>query len=126
MANGKLNPRPPPPYQAKVACFLEWRSLHEIMAHDHHHPHSAEEQKALQQRLRKIAGQVRAIEGMVDDHTDCSEVLMQVISVRKALKSFAEILIKQHTESCIAGAADPAEGQRRLKELSVVLKRYVE
>jgi DNA-binding FrmR family transcriptional regulator len=94
--------------------------------HEHHHHHSAEEQKALQLRLRKIAGQIRAIEGMVDEHTDCSEVLTQVISVRKALKSFAEILIKQHTESCIAGASDPEEGRRRLQELSTVLKRYVE
>ena len=96
------------------------------MARDHSHHHSPSEQKALQQRLRKIAGQIRAIETMIDEHTDCSEVLTQVISARKALKSFAEVVINQHTESCIAGAADPAEGQRRLKELSMVLKRYVE
>jgi DNA-binding FrmR family transcriptional regulator len=133
MANGNLRPIPPPPFQKKIegACYFEAWGLDDTMAHDHnhddhHHHHSAEERKALQQRLRKIAGQIRAIEGMVDEHTDCSEVLTQVISVRKALKSFAEILIKQHTESCIAGASDPAEGQRRLKELSIVLKRYVE
>ena len=97
------------------------------MAHEHpHHHHSPQEQKALQQRMRKIAGQIRAIETMIDDHSDCSEVLTQVISVRKALKSFAEVVITQHTESCIEGAANPAEGRRRLRELSVVLKRYVE
>jgi DNA-binding FrmR family transcriptional regulator len=107
---------PPPPITLK-------------MAHDHihhHHHHSAVEQKALQQRLRKVAGQIRAIEGMVDTHTDCSEVLAQVVSARKAHKSFAEILIKQHSESCIAGASDPLEGQRRLRELLTVLKRYVD
>lgn len=76
--------------------------------------------------MRKVAGQIRAIERMVDENTDCTEVLTQVISVRKALKSFAEVVINQHTKSCIAGACDPAEGQRRLKELSTVLKRYVE
>lgn len=80
----------------------------------------------MQQRLRKVAGQIRAIETMIDEHTDCSDVLIQVVSARKALKSFAEVLIKQHTESCIAGASDPNEGQRRLKELLTVLKRYVE
>ena len=95
-------------------------------AHDHHHHHSIEEQRALRQRLRKVAGQIGAIERMVDEDTDCAEVLTQVVSARKALKSFAEVLIKQHTESCIAGASDPAEGQRRLKELLTVLKRYVE
>lgn len=100
------------------------------MAHKHvdyhHHHHSPSEQRALQLRLRKVAGQIRAIEKMIDEHIDCSEVLSQVISVRKALKSFAEVIIKEHTDSCIAGASDPQEGQRRLRELSTVLKRYVE
>ncbi len=91
-----------------------------------HHHHSPDEKKALQRRLSKIAGQVRAIDRMIDEHSDCSEVLVQVISVRKALKSFAEVVIQQHAESCIAGAADPVEGRRRLKELATVLKRYVE
>jgi DNA-binding FrmR family transcriptional regulator len=94
--------------------------------HPHHHHHDPQERKALFNRLRKVEGQIRGIQTMIDNDIDCSEVLTQVISVRKALKAFAEILIQQHTESCIAGAADPAEGRRRLKELSTVLKRYVE
>jgi DNA-binding FrmR family transcriptional regulator len=93
-------------------------------SHEHHHP--PDERRALQIRLRKVAGQIRAIEKMVDEDTDCAEVLAQVVSVRKALKSFAEVLISQHTQSCIAGAANPVEGQNRLKELLTVLKRYVE
>ena len=72
------------------------------MPHEHHHHHSPEEQKALQRRLRKVAGQIRGIEAVLDGHTDCTEVLNQVISDRKAFKSFAEV-IQQHTESCIAG-----------------------
>jgi DNA-binding FrmR family transcriptional regulator len=103
--------------------YLRFRQVHD---HDHHHHHSSEEKQALLRRLHKIAGQISAIERMVDEHTDCTEVLNQVISVRRALKSFAEVVIQQHTESCIAGASDPAEGRRRLKELSTVLKRYVD
>jgi DNA-binding FrmR family transcriptional regulator len=95
------------------------------MAHDHHH-HDPAERKALQIRLRKVAGQINAIEKMIQQDVDCAEVLTQVVSARKALKSFAEILIQQHTQSCIAGASDPDEGQRRLRELLTVLKRYVE
>ncbi len=94
------------------------------MAHTHAHPHS--EKKALQNRLRKVAGQIRAVETMVDADIDCSEILAQVVSARKALKSFAEVLIQQHTQTFIAGAANPREGQRRLRELLTVLKRYVE
>ncbi len=90
------------------------------------HVHSPEEKKALQIRLRKIAGQVAAIERMVEADTDCPDVLTQVVSVRKALKSFAEVVIHQHTHECIAHAANSKEGQRKLKELLTVLERYVE
>lgn len=96
------------------------------MAYLHDHQHGPGEKKALRNRLRKIAGQIRAMEAMIDADVDCSEILVQVVSARKALKSFAEILIQQHTESCIAGASNPREGQRRLRELLTVLKRYVE
>jgi DNA-binding FrmR family transcriptional regulator len=51
---------------------------------------------------------------------------MQVVSVRKALKSFAEIVIQQHTHECIEHASDSGTGQRKLRELLNVLARYVE
>lgn len=95
------------------------------MSHDKHH-HSPEERRALTVRLRKIAGQIAAIEKMVAEDRDCPDVLMQVVSVRKALKSFAEIVIHQHTHECIAHANDSTTGQRKLRELLVVLGRYVE
>jgi DNA-binding FrmR family transcriptional regulator len=94
--------------------------------HSHSHVHSPEEKRALQLRLRKIAGQIAAIEKMVGEDRDCPEVLMQVVSVRKALKSFAQIVIHEHAHQCIEGAAEPKEAQRKLRELLTVLERYVE
>lgn len=92
----------------------------------HTHHHSPDEKRSLQLRLRKIAGQIAAIERMVEEDRDCPDVLTQVVSVRKALKSFAEVVIHQHTHECIEGATDPKEGQRKLRELLTVLERYVE
>ena len=63
---------------------------------------------------------------MVADDRECTEVLTQVVSVRKALKSFAEVVIQQHARECIAHAADRKESQRKLQELLTVLSRYVE
>ncbi len=94
------------------------------MAHQHIHP--PEEKRALRLRLRKIAGQIAAIEKMLEEDRDCTDVLAQVVSARKALKSFAEVVIQQHTHDCIEHAADPKEGQRKLRELLTVLRRYVE
>ena len=92
----------------------------------HSHAHAPDEQKAQQIRLRKIAGQIRAIENMVADDRDCPDVLAQVVSARKAMKSFAEVVIHQHTHRCIEGTSDPKEAQRKLRELLTVLERYVE
>ena len=90
------------------------------------HIHPPDEKRALQMRLRKIAGQLAAIERMVEEDRDCPDVLTQVVSVRKALKSFAEVVIHQHTHECIEQATDPKEGRRKLRELLTVLERYVE
>lgn len=92
----------------------------------HKHTHPPDEKRALQLRLRKIAGQVAAIERMIEEDRDCPEVLMQVVSVRKALKSFGQVIIHQHSHECIESASDPKVGHRKLRELLTVLERYVE
>lgn len=58
--------------------------------------------------------------------TVIARVLTQVVSVRKALKSFAEVVIHQHAHQCIEGASDPKEAQRKLRDLLTVLERYGE
>jgi DNA-binding FrmR family transcriptional regulator len=47
-------------------------------------------------------------------------------SARKALKSFAQVVIHQHAHQCINGASPPMESRRKLHELLTVLERYVE
>jgi len=92
----------------------------------HAHVHPPDQNRVLRIRLRKISGQIAAIERMIGEDRDCTDVLTQVVSVRKALKSFAEVIIQQHTRECIEHATDSKESQRRLRELLTVLKRYVE
>lgn len=77
-------------------------------------------------RLRRIRGQIQAIERMVDEDFECTEVLNQTISVRRALKSFAEEVIHQHACHCIEGSETQQQARKRLQELITVLKRYVE
>jgi len=90
------------------------------------HFHGSQQKRALELRLRKIIGQLQSVEQMVHDERDCVDVLTQIVSARKGLKSFAEVVIHQHTQECIAGASDPKEGHRKLRELLTVLERYVE
>ena len=82
------------------------------------------EKRSLVVRLRKIKGQIEGIEKMVEADADCSDVLMQVVSARQALKSFSEEMIESHLHECIENATRESEGRRYLRSLLTVLKRY--
>jgi DNA-binding FrmR family transcriptional regulator len=63
-----------------------------------HSPEDPEaNRRALQMRLRKITGQLKAVETMVAGDYECGEVLNQFVSARKAIKSLAE-KIHEHLE----------------------------
>lgn len=91
---------------------------------EHHHPE--DETKALKTRVRKIVGQLNGIERMMEADRDCAEILTQLVSARKALKSLSEKLIHSHLHHCIESAKDDASAKRSLRELLTVLERYVE
>jgi DNA-binding FrmR family transcriptional regulator len=90
------------------------------------HVHGPAQKRSLKIRLRKVIGQLRSVEQMIEDDRDCVDILTQVVSARKALKSFAEVVIHQHAHECIARASNPKESQRKLRDLLIVLERYVE
>ncbi len=94
------------------------------MNHDHTHPE--EERKALCNRVHRITGQLKAIDTMIREDQDCAEILMQLVSARKALKSLSEKLIHSHLHHCIEGAQQTSDARRKLRELLKVLERYVE
>jgi DNA-binding FrmR family transcriptional regulator len=81
------------------------------------------EKRDLIVRLRKIKGQIEGIEKMVEAGADCSDVLMQVVSARQALKSFSEKVIASQMRACIKSASQ-AEGRHNLRSLLAVLERY--
>ena len=93
---------------------------------NHVHQHPADKRRALQIRVRKIVGQLNAIEKMLEQDRDCAEILTQLVSSRKGLKALAEKLIHSHMHHCVDEAHSPAEGKKKLRELLTVLERYVE
>lgn len=96
------------------------------MTRNQTHRHPEEERRASVIRVRKIVGQLNAVERMIDGDRDCVEILLQIVSARRGLKSLAEKLIHSHVQHCIEEAQNPAEGKRKLRELLTVLERYVE
>ena len=58
----------------------------------------------LQARLRRIEGQVRGVQGMVEDERYCIDVLTQISAIQAALDKVALGLLDEHARHCVAGA----------------------
>ncbi len=79
-------------------------------------------------RLRRIEGQVRGLQRMVDDDEYCIDILTQVSAATKALQSVAVGLLDEHLRHCIAGAAaagDTEESKRLITEATNAIDRLV-
>ena len=70
------------------------------MVHSSKH-RSDKEKKVLINRLKKIEGQVRGLENMVEDNAYCPDVLIQVSAVTSALNSFNKELLASHIKHCV-------------------------
>lgn len=67
-----------------------------------HKEREDKELKDLLNRLKRIEGQVRGIEGMVESGAYCTDILMQVSAITSALNSFNKVLLANHVKTCVA------------------------
>ena len=63
-------------------------------------------------RLRRIEGQVRGLQRMIDEDTYCIDVLTQLAAVSKALQGVGLHLLDEHLQHCVAGAAASGDQER--------------
>jgi CsoR family transcriptional regulator, copper-sensing transcriptional repressor len=88
----------------------------------------AEHRNALIARLRRIEGQVRGLQRMVEEDRYCPDILAQVASVQAALQGTAKRLMRGHLEHCVTDAlrsGDPAEAARTYDEVIDLVYRNV-
>ena len=90
-------------------------------------PGYSEHKLAVQRRLRRIEGQVRGLQRMVDDDRYCINVLEQVAAVTKALQSVALQLLDDHLAHCVADAVHDGgdEASVKISEASAAIARLV-
>ena len=78
-------------------------------------------------RLRRIEGQVRGLQRMVEEDKYCIDILTQVAAVTKALQAVAIGLLEDHLDHCVAGAiAEGGDGAtEKIREASDAIARLV-
>ena len=60
------------------------------------------ERRDLMNRLKRIEGQVRGVENMLENDVYCTDILVQVSAITSALNSFNKVLLANHMKSCVA------------------------
>lgn len=84
----------------------------------------AKEYRDLMNRLRRIEGQVRGIQKMVEDERYCIDIMTQVSAVQSALNSFNKLLLTNHIHTCVV--RDIRDGQENaVEELCTTIQRMM-
>jgi DNA-binding FrmR family transcriptional regulator len=82
--------------------------------------------RAIHNRLRRIEGQVRGLQRMVDEDAYCIDILTQVAAVQTALEQVAVNVLDGHVRGCVADAVatDGSDADQKLDELMAAVRRF--
>ncbi len=83
-----------------------------------------ENKEAVLKRLRRVEGQVRGVERMVEEDRYCIDVVTQVTAIQAALDKVALELLTDHASHCVIGA-EKSEQPERTEELMGAVKRLL-
>ena len=86
-----------------------------------------QDKDAYLKRLRRIEGQVRGLQRMVDDDVYCIDVLTQVSAVTRALQAVALGLLEDHLGHCVTQAIEQGgpEAEEKIREAAAAVSRLV-
>jgi CsoR family transcriptional regulator, copper-sensing transcriptional repressor len=87
----------------------------------------AKDKELLEKRLKRIEGQVRGVQRMVDEEAYCVDVLTQIASVVSALEKVGTILLKDHVEHCVRESIENGgmEADQKIEELTTAVQRFL-
>ena len=82
------------------------------------------EYKDLMNRLKRIEGQVRGIQRMLEENAYCPEIMIQVSAVNNALNSFNKVLLTEHIKTCVVDDIKAGRDDT-IDELTETLKKVM-
>ena len=87
----------------------------------------ARDKEKIQNRLRRIEGQVRGVQRMVYEETYCVDVLTQISSIVSAMERVGAILLKDHVEHCVRESIEKGglEADEKIEELTAAVERFL-
>jgi DNA-binding FrmR family transcriptional regulator len=81
------------------------------------------ERREITTRLRRVEGQIRGLQRMVDEEQDCETILIQLMAARSALDKVGLLIVSNYMDECLPGE-DPKVKEKAIRPLQVILSRY--
>lgn len=85
---------------------------------------SKREKEKLVNRLKRIEGQVRGIQKMIEEDRYCVDILIQISAIQAAMKKVGLTLLENHTKGCVREAIYSGDGDEAISELLEVLNQF--
>ena len=87
----------------------------------------AKDKAKIQNRLKRIEGQVRGVQRMVDEEAYCMDVLTQLSSIVSAAEKVGLLLLKDHVEHCVRDSIEKGgvEADEKIEELTAAVERFL-
>ncbi|MBB6453483.1 DNA-binding FrmR family transcriptional regulator [Salirhabdus euzebyi] len=85
---------------------------------------SHDEKQQIINRLKRIEGQVRGIQKMVEEDRYCVDILVQVSAINAALKKVGFSLLETHSHHCVSSAVKSGNGEEAIDELMKVFQQF--
>lgn len=78
----------------------------------------------LHRRLKKIAGQVNAIDKMVDEDVPCEDILAQINAAKSALHKCGQIVLEGHINHCVRDGIEHGDADKTIAEFTKAVERF--
>lgn len=78
----------------------------------------------LHRRLKKIIGQVQAIDRMVDQDVPCEDVLMQINAAKSALNKVGQVVLEGHLKHCVRDGIENGDADQTIEKFTKAVERF--
>ncbi len=78
----------------------------------------------LHRRLRKIAGQIQAIDRMIEEDIPCEDILSQINAVKSAMHKVGQIVLEGHIRHCVRNGIRHGDADRTIESFTKAVERF--
>ena len=78
----------------------------------------------LHRRLKKIQGQIAAIDRMIDEDVPCEDIIVQINAVKSAVHKVGQIIMEGHIQHCVRDGIEHGDADKTIAEFTKVIEQF--